>query len=191
MSQNIEAEDRCMISESDYVRIFNDYKDYSNAKSLVLTNYYFDDDNLSIRNSHKMLRIRSTDNDNFELTLKIKGENGDLEINEPLSKNQVDKVLNTLIFPEGEITSHLREFTNIRFITSLVTERLEIPIEDYLLVIDKNKYGDVIDYNIEIEAKNIKKARELMLAYCNKYNLNYSPNYESKSRRAINKALKD
>lgn len=190
MSKNIEAEDRCLINKEQYNRIFNDYKNSQNATFLTLINHYFDDENLSIRNSHQMLRIRSTNDKDYELTLKVKGNNGDLEINEPLSKEEVNHILETLEFPDGEIKERISIFKNIKYITTLITERLEVNIENYLFVIDKNKYADIIDYNIEIEAENIKKARQLMLAYCDKYNLLYSPNYESKSRRAINRALK-
>ena len=72
----------------------------------------------------------------------------------------------------------------------LVSVVSEIPINDYLLVIDKNEYLDVIDYDIEVEANSQARAKEVMLKLCEKYKLRYDPNYQVKSARAFNRYKK-
>ena len=72
----------------------------------------------------------------------------------------------------------------------MVTKRIEIPIEDYLLVVDKNEYLDVVDYDIEIEAKTQQRAKEVMLELCKKYRLQYDTNYKVKSARAFERFKK-
>ena len=78
---------------------------------------------------------------------------------------------------------------DIRYITSLETERIEIKFDNYLFVLDKNKYSDITDYNLEIEANDINVANEVIKKYCTEFNVQYSKEYKSKSRRAINYAL--
>ena len=138
-----------------------------------------------------MLRIRNINDKDFEMTLKVKGDKGDLEINHEVSNKEVDKIIKKFYSVSEEISSHVNNVTNkeIKYITSLKTERVEIEFEDYLFVLDKNYYSDVIDYDLEIESKSIKKAKKVIKKYCKQYSLQYSKDYKSKSRRAINKAL--
>lgn len=191
MSKNIEIEKRVMLNEEEYNKLLQYAFTYSNRKETVLINHYFDDENLSLRNAHHMLRIRSINNDEFELTLKVKGDKGDLEINEPLNKYEVDNLIKKLVIENEEINNFIRNDTDkeIKYITSLKTERIEIEFDNYLFVLDKNYYSDVIDYDLEIESTDLNVAIETIKKYCSDFHLQYSSSYKSKSRRAINKAL--
>ena len=175
--RNIECEERVMLTFEQYQTLIGVYmmKDPSFEYSEI-ENIYLDDENLSIKKNHKMLRIRHI-NGKEELTLKIKGDNGDIEINETLENHpEIDKALN-------------RKFNEYRPITKLRTKRLEAKMDGYLVVIDMNEYCGIIDYDLEIEAPTIEKAREEIMAICKKYHLKYDENYKSKSSRAIKAAL--
>ena len=191
MSKIIEIEKRVMLNKEQYLNLFHYASSYKNRREITLINYYFDDEDLSLRNAHHMLRIRSINNDEYELTLKVKGDNGDLEINEPINKIDVDKMLKNLVINNKEITNIIKKDTSkeIKYITSLKTERIEIVFDNYLFVLDKNYYSDVIDYDLEIESNDIKVAEVTIKKYCSEFHLQYSSSYKSKSRRAINKAL--
>lgn len=191
MSKNIEMERRVMLNKAQYEALLNYSLKYSNRKSFTLVNHYFDDEDLSLRKNHYMLRIRNTDDSNFEVTLKVKGEKGDLEINNPISNEEVNILIKRFSYQNEEITPLLYKVTNkeIKYITSLKTERIEIEFDDFLFVLDKNYYSDIVDYNLEIESSNIEKANEVIKKYCDQYGMQYSKDYQSKSRRAINKAL--
>ena len=191
MSKNIEIEKRVMLTEEQYLSLLKYASNYSSRKEMTLVNYYFDDENLSLRNAHHMFRIRVTNNKDYELTLKVKGDNGDLEINEPLSNGEIEKLLKKLEIKNKEINEIVSNDTSkeIKYITSLKTERIEIEFGRYLFVLDKNYYSDIIDYDLEIESDNMVDAEEAIKKYCKNFDLQYSSSYKSKSRRAINKAL--
>ena len=180
-----------MLTESQYNALFSYASSFNNKKSFVLINHYFDDEDLSLRKNHYMLRIRNTDDSNYEVTLKVKGENGDLEINDPISNEEVNHYIKSFAYQNIEITPLINKVTSkdIKYITSLKTERIEVEFDDYLFVLDKNYYSDIIDYNLEIESTSIDKANEAIKKYCDQFGMQYSKHYQSKSRRAINKAL--
>ena len=193
MSKNIENEKRLMLDEEQYELLMKDFMDDKYSRVFHQINYYFDDENLSLRNNHIVLRIRSINLSKYELTVKIKGKEGkgDLEINIPLSEKEVNDFLNNPHFDNKEIVEAIKSVTNkpIKLITSLETHRLECPKEDHLVVIDKNHYSGITDYNLEIEAGSMEDATKYILHYAKKYHLTYQENYLSKSRRAINRAL--
>lgn len=178
--KHVEYEERVMISKSNYQKIVEDIKStYINYRSLEIENTYLDNDDFFIYKSKKMLRVRTINNKDKELTLKIKNKDGScIEINETLENHPlIDKELNN-------------QFSKYKPIASLKTNRIEVQIDDYLLVIDENKYSDITDYDIEIEAESQQKALQILLKYCDLYHLEYNPKYKSKSHRAISKVIK-
>lgn len=185
MSKSLECEERVMLSIIQYKNLL---KEFANSKPFTLVNEYYDDPKLTLINNHKMLRVRNLNRKGFELTLKIKGKSGDLEINEKINYNQHYKLKNSIGFPKGEIKEILKDtlpLENIRYITKLKTIRYERPIDNYLLVLDKNFYNGFVDYDLEVEAKTKEKALKIIKKYCTKYNIDYSPKYKGKSRRAV------
>lgn len=171
----IEYEERVLISEIDYHKVIADTKLSGNKLShLSIENIYFDNKEKDIRNKGWMLRVRNTNNGNQELTLKYRNhDNSTVEINETIEEHpEIEKILGS-------------KLDNFQEITRLKTDRIEIQFDDYLLVIDKNKYSGIIDYDLEIESQNQSKAKEILSTYCDKYNLKYDPNYKTKSRRAF------
>lgn len=179
--EHIEYEERVLITKKDYQTILKDIQKGGRPfKHIKIENVYLDNDESFIYKTKKMLRIRTIDNKEKELTLKIKNkDNSCIEINETLDNHPlIDKELNN-------------EFAKYHPIAKLETKRVEIQYEDYLFVIDENKYQDVIDYDIEVETSSQEKAKEIIKKYCDKYNLKYDPNYKSKSHRAIARVRKD
>ncbi len=180
-----------MLSLEQYNALKEYASNYPSRREMALINHYFDTEGLDLRNNHLMLRIRNTNDKDYEVTLKVKGEEGDLEINEPISTEEVDHLISHFDFKNKKINKHIAKVTDkeVKYLTSLKTERIEIEFEDYLFVLDKNYYSDVIDYNLEIESTSIKNAKKYIKKYCDEFGMQYSKDYKSKSRRAINKAL--
>lgn len=192
-----EYETRLMIDEERYLFIVTYFMNiYPNKHFLQNTNYYFDTDDLFLRKEHITLRVRTINDIKSELTLKIKGENGDDEINDGLTPKEAELLVNQNIFPYGQVRNRLMllpySLDRYHRVAVLYNRRLEIEFEDYLLVIDKNTYGDVVDYNIEIESQvGIKHAKEVLKQYIEKFNLPVSnEKYVGKATRAIKEALK-
>lgn len=191
MKKDIECEERMMIDEKQYLSFMNEYSAYKNSSITNQINYYFDDEDLSLRNHHQVLRIRMKDNSHYELTMKIKGDNGDIELNNYLEEKDAYEMIRTLNFHNDVIENEIKKVTAkpLILITSLSTKRLEVEFDSHLLVIDKNEYSSIIDYDIEVEAKSMEEAQKWIMYYASKFSCEYKKHYVSKSRRAINKAL--
>ena len=192
-----EFESRIMLNESEYFAIVSHYiRLYPNKQFLKNTNIYFDTEDLFLRKNHKNLRIRIINDTRYELTLKVSLPEGDDEINDVIFQKDAEALLNDGIFPEGNVKEYLQSLpyslNSYKVITSLNNLRLEIENEDHLLVIDKNFYGDITDYNLEIEARDsINTAKSLLNAYIAQFNLaNRGQKYIGKSHRAIDAATK-
>ena len=169
MSKNQkEYEVRLMLDEERYFFIVTYYMNITPNKQFIQNaNYYFDTTDLYLRHQHMTLRVRTINDVRSELTLKIKGENGDDEINDGLSPQETELLINKSVFPYGQVRNRLMALPytldKYHLIATLYNRRLEIECDDYLLVVDKNTYGDVVDYNLEIESKiSIAHAKEIL-----------------------------
>ena len=171
----IEYEERVLISKNDYEKVIADVKLSGKKLSyLNIENIYLDNEQKTIRNHRWMLRIRTTNNKDEELTLKIKNsDNSTIEINETLDSHpEIEKQL-------GQSLKDYKEVTRLK------TDRIEIQYEDYLLVIDKNDYSGIVDFDLEIESDNQAKSKKIIEFYCEKYGLLYDSHYKTKSHRAF------
>ena len=193
-----EYEERLMLTEEQYFFIVTYFMNIQpNKHFLQITNHYYDTDDLALTKDQRMtLRVRIINDVKSELTLKIKGQNGDDEITDGLTPKEQELLLEQNIFPYGQVRNRLMllpySLDKYHRITSLYNRRLEIEFDDYTLVIDKNTYEDEVDYNLEIESKvGIEQAKALLKEYASKFNLTLSKEkYIGKARRAITAALK-
>ena len=187
-----ELEERVMINKKQYLEIEKYIRDnFPHYLMFDQKNRYFDDSNKTITRLENVLRIRSfKDKKQRELTYKVKGENGDLEYNQTLSHYWFYQITRYSRLPEGEIKNKLLEdnvdISSINMITDLYTRRMEVHFSDHILVLDANMYNNIVDYNIEIESNiSIENAHELILKYCQMFNLEYKKEYLTKSQRAF------
>lgn len=187
---NMEYEARVMINEEQYINI---RKHYLNSKypkeEIVNENFYFDTEDLTLTSSHRVLRMRKINNSKYELTLKIKGENGDIEINHKLTDKEKDDLLENSIISYTPILDKLKESnidpSSIRYITNLKTERLEVRLESCLLVIDKNYYRNKVDFNLEVESTAKTLAKSQLEEIIKPFGLSIKKDYINKAKRAI------
>lgn len=187
---NMEYEARVMINEEQYLNVKNYYLSrYKNAEIITNENTYFDTKDLYLTEHQMVLRLRKINDDKHELTLKIQEENGCLEINHDLTLIELDKLLNDNEICGDEIIAKLSEvgvnLKDIKLITTLRTDRIEIPFDKYLLVIDKNYYNDKVDFNLEVESSSKNYAENYLFLIISQFHIEYKKDYISKSRRAI------
>lgn len=192
-----EYETRIMLTESEYFEIVSHFmRLHPNKHFLKNTNTYFDTEDLYLRKNHITFRLRTINDIKSELTIKIKGKNGDDEINDSLNSQEAQLVLKSRVFPDGDVKNFLLTlpytFDAYKEITTLYNVRLEIEEKDHLLVIDKNTYSNIIDYNLEIETKDgIESARRILNYYIEQFSLvNRGQKYVGKAHRAIMSAIK-
>lgn len=188
MSYEIECEKRILLTKHEYFYILDDIKEqHKNISFTYLRNRYFDTPNLDIQKSDCMLRMRSELDGERTLTLKIKGDNGDIEYHQKVSSYMFRKLLIENRFPNGVIKEQLEQkgidTKHIRFFGILETRRLELKKKNHLFVLDINDYNGLTDYNLEIEAASIEIAEKEINNYCKKYSLTMKNDYLSKSSR--------
>ena len=187
---SMEYEARVMIGESEYLKIKEEYLNIGRiCREFTNKNTYFDSPDLYLTHHHMVLRIREIDGLEKELTLKVKGEDGDIEITHNIeSEEEYQKLLSGNISNldiEKEISSRGGDIKSLGVITTLTTERVEVEFDDHLLVIDKNFYNNKVDFNLEVESTSRELAKEYLEKVISKYGIAYKKDYISKSRRAI------
>ena len=187
---SMEYEARVMISESEYLKIKEEYLNIGRiCREFTNKNTYFDSPDLYLTHHHMVLRIREIDGLEKELTLKVKGEDGDIEITHNIeSEEEYQKLLSGNISNleiEKEVSNRGGDIKSLGVITTLTTERVEVKFDDHLLVIDKNFYNNKVDFNLEVESTSRELAKEYLEKVISKYGIAYKKDYISKSRRAI------
>ena len=187
-----EFEARIMLTDDEYLSIVSFYmKLFPNKHFIQNTNIYYDSEDLFLRRQGITFRHRIINDVSSELTIKIKGKDGDTEINDKLNLAQYNMLTNNKVFPDGEVKKYLSSLpypiNEYKVIATLYNRRLEIENEDHLLVIDKNSYSNITDYNLEIETNdNIESAQRLLKEYIQKFHLSLmNQKYQGKATRAI------
>ncbi len=194
MSISIEHETRLMINETQYQIMMSHYSNYANKKLIKNENIYLDDDLLSITNLGHMLRIRIIDDKQIELTLKLKSNKSNKEINQIINRDEKEYMLSNQQLIDGDVKQYLKQLniclSSIKPIAILLTNRCEIIFDNYLLCIDDNQYNNEQDYNIEIESNISYEHAETMLDnLMQQFHLKHSDHYIVKSKRAIDSYL--
>ena len=159
-------------------------------KKKIIENEYYDTDYLDILNLSYMLRVRLNENTK-DLTLKVplKKRNGDSEYHQILTEEEYINLKEKNIFPKGKIKDILLsdniDINNIKYKTTLNCIRYEFYEDDYIIVLDKNRYDNVLDFNIEIESSSYEKSLNKNLELSKLFNYSLKEDYKTKYRRAL------
>ena len=111
---HLEIEFKTMLTKEEHDRLLQLFADIS---PISQTNHYIESDQQSIRHAHMAFRVRTFNPlSEAELTLKIPQEVGALELNQNLTPEETENILQNNEFPTGEILETLLQ--------------KEIPIQD-------------------------------------------------------------
>ena len=189
MSSNIEIEAKVLLLKNEYETIIEKLN-LSKYRKIRQTNHYIDTPDRYLKKNGIALRIREKEEE-YELTLKTPLSEGLLEKNENISWRDFEKLNDQNLFPEGNIKKFLSilggKVDQLKVLTSLCTERIEVEYNGFDLALDKNTYSDIVDYELEVESSSIQRAQEeirSILASCNISDFQY--NTISKQARALN-----
>jgi uncharacterized protein YjbK len=190
MSTNIEIESKVLLTKEDFEKVI-DALHADRYKRVKQINHYIDSEDQVLRRLGCALRIR--EKDDFVLTLKTPLSEGLLEKSQTISWRQYDRLSKNNIFPDGDIKNFLEilgiKIENLKILTSLTTDRIEIPYKEGLFSLDKNEYSGTIDYELEMEQTSIQYAEECLEEICALAGVPCVFNTFSKQARAMN-ALK-
>ncbi len=189
MATNIEIEAKVLINANEYENIVNTYAGKVIAE-YDQDNYYIDSDNFDLKNIGVGLRVRLKDGI-YTLTLKAPMSEGLLEKNNPLTEVQFKALLKKGVLPECDIKEFIKMLgkdpLTLKVQTELITHRKEIMVEDESITfsIDKNKYNNIEDYELECSGNSLSRAKDYLKRLCSVSNILYKDNQKSKETRAL------
>ena len=163
MKSNIEIESKVLLTKTEYESVIKSLH-LENTPKVKQTNYYIDTKDLYLKKHDMFLRIREK-SQNYELTLKAPLSEGLLEKNEHIASSSFDKLQEDGFFPEGGIKKFLEILSvdpkDLKILTSLTTTRIEIEYKNSIVDIDRSVYGDVVDYELEVETTSMEGAEAI------------------------------
>ncbi|MCR5348944.1 MAG: CYTH domain-containing protein [Bacilli bacterium] len=185
MSNAIEIEAKALLSQEDYRTLV---KLFSDAPRYVQTNHYIDTDDRALAAAGVALRIREKAGQ-YELTVKTPLSQGLLEKNVPIAMNEFCAFRDFGEFPKCDIKRFLTmldfDVTQLKILTSLSTERVDVEYEGGLLSIDRNSYSGKVDYEIEFEFNNLEGAKKILSDLLEKNGVKCVFSTASKTQRAM------
>ena len=152
MAKEVTAEFKTLLTKSEYDSIYKKFKQYSGN---LQTNYYFDTKRFTLKASDAVLRIKRRDG--LLLTFERKKGYNILRIDEEISEDQFNELINNGIIPSEKIEEEVKEIIkgqNIINFMNLSTYRISFPYKKGKLSLDKCEYVDTVDYELEYEASN-------------------------------------
>lgn len=161
-SNAIEIEAKVLISAEDYKKLV---RLFPYSPRYIQTNYYIDTPDRVMAKEGFALRIRQKEG-TYELTLKTPLSTGLLEKNCTISKDIFEEFAKHGVFPKGGTENFLKMLDipveQLRILTSLTTERMDVEYQGGLLSIDRNSYSGITDYEVELEYNNMQGAEKIL-----------------------------
>ena len=162
MSNAIEIEAKVLLSKDDYQKLV---KHFPHAPRYVQTNHYIDSDDRVLLKDGIALRIREKKG-LYELTLKTPLSQGLLEKNVAITIDDLVDLRDEDKFPQGDIARFLTmldiDISQLKILTSMTTERIDIQYEGGLLSLDRSTYSGQTDYEVEFEFNNMNDAERIL-----------------------------
>lgn len=156
MPQEIEIEFKNLLTEAEFNKLYEAY-DMDNVPEIQQVNHYFETIDFQLKQHGAALRIREK-NGKYQSTLKQPQGEGLLETHDYLTEQEACSWMKGDITTGPEISKQLQELgiatADLCYGGSLETIRREQSYNDTIIVLDKSKYGDIIDYELELEAQS-------------------------------------
>lgn len=145
------------------------------------TNTYIDTTEGFFKNQNSALRLRII-NGQYIFSLKRQDDDGATEWNQPITKDEYTSICNSKSIdlsnykcPQDEILTNLQ-------INTITTTRYVCQYKDMIIELDETDFDTTIDYEIEIEAKNVQQANQYLTELSTAYNLDIKKSYPKIAR---------
>lgn len=181
--KNIEIEYKVMVDKQGFEKLEEFLDNLYKYKTYIQTNYYYDTDNLAVKNKGLSLRIRYIENENkYISTLKEKVNEARVEYENIIENNDIKLLDNET---KTILENNKIEINKIKQVAYLKTIRKEYNYNDCLMCLDYNVYYNQEDYEIECESDDMKKSKNLIIHLLNMLNIKYQESVYSKTARAM------
>ena len=175
-----------LLTKEEYVNLCTKFAD---KRGNLQINYYFDTPRFTLKASEIGLRVRKSDK--YVMTLKRKKGYALQEINETISEEVFQQFLKDGIIPVEEIGNELEDVLKGQKVInymSLSTFRIGFPYKKGNIAIDKCKYVDTVDYELEYEATSYEGGKREFVEIVREFGIVYKKS-KPKIKRAYD-ALK-
>lgn len=183
MSKDLEIEFKTLLTKDEYVSLCERFKE---SKRNLQINYYFDTTRFTLKASDISLRVRMIDKDKYVINLKKKKGYALQEVTETIDKATFDVFLETGTVPidniRSEIADIIKEQKLVNYMT-LSTYRIFVPYKKGQLAIDKCKYVDTVDYELEYKASSYEAGKREFVEIVREFNIIYKKG-QTKIKRA-------
>jgi uncharacterized protein YjbK len=156
MPQEIEIEFKNLLTEAEFNKLYEVFN-MKNVPEIQQVNHYFETKDFQLKQHGAALRIREK-NGKYQSTLKQPQGEGLLETYDFLTEQEANSWLQGYITLGPEISKQLQELgistAELIYGGSLETVRREQSYNDTIIVLDRSKYSDVTDYELELEAQS-------------------------------------
>lgn len=156
MPQEIEIEFKNLLTKAEFNKLYIAFN-MESVPEIQQVNHYFETKDFQLKQHGAALRIREK-NGQYQSTLKQPQGEGLLETHDYLTEQEANSWLQGSITLGPEISKQLQELgisaAALTYGGSLETIRREKSYNDTIIVLDKSKYSDVTDYELELEAQS-------------------------------------
>lgn len=178
MSENLEIEFKTLLSKEEFSRTI-DYFQLKEEHFFTQINYYFDSSDFQLKKQNIGLRVRILSKF-AEITLKIPNKVGLLEINDTLSSEEAEQIIESERLPDsGNVYNKLTDIgiskQDLRLIGSLKTKRAEIKLPQGLLALDESWYNEQHDFELELEVDDAIQGKENFLSLLDSLTIKETP----------------
>lgn len=174
--KEIEIEYKQLLTKEEY-QIIEQFLIKKNIKSIDQENYYFDTKDFKLKEKQKALRIRKKENI-YEACLKQQREFDILEDNIILSEIEATKMFNN----PNLLASAYGLAEKVILLGSLKTSRYEYQLVEGLICLDKSRYLNTEDYEIEFEAIDYHQ-KQVFIDFLKTFKIEFNENKKSKIAR--------
>lgn len=173
MPKDAITEFKTLLTKAEYERIM---KTLNKKDGNTQTDYYFDTKRFTLKASESELRVKEKDG----LLLRVERKRGynRVRVEEPITQEQFDSFKETGIIPVQKIANEISDIVKdqkiVNFLT-ISTYRVSFAYKGNKgkVSIDKCKYLDKVDYELEFEAPNREAGKNDFVAIIKEYNITY------------------
>ena len=176
MSEHLEIEFKNILTEADYIKLFEAEFTAGDQQVIKQSNYYFDTIDHLLKKQNSALRIRKTPSFN-EMTLKVPSQGFLLETNISLSDNECSAILDANHIKLSDISSDiiiddLKPDSLFYLFNQFETIRYEKDVDGHLLVLDQTTFQNgFVDYELEVESSSPEAGLVFFDSFLKKYSI--------------------
>lgn len=164
---------RSLLTLEEYNSLIDRYQP-NNGNTQI--NYYFDTPYFILNAFNITIRIKKKENSNYELALRRKKNYNLIEVDDELTEEQFQEMLETGRIPIDKIQAEIQDVVKNQKLVmymSLETYRQSLKTDYGRICIDKCKYFDIVDYEIEYHANDSEKGKDEFVNFIKGNNFSY------------------